>query len=211
MIHRLHDLPSRAPLQADVCIIGSGAAGLALASEFLGTRWRVVVLESGDMQRTDAADAMNITHSTGIPHTGGSEGRARVFGGTTTAWGGQLIPLRDSELRARPWVPHSGWPLTSEDLAPFYRRAERLLGVEGPPYDGTTWDTLGMHSPAFDDKLIISRFSQWAPLTRRNLAVLLRKSLESSHNIDVLLGATLTKIVPNVRRNWVEQLEVHGI
>jgi NADPH-dependent 2,4-dienoyl-CoA reductase/sulfur reductase-like enzyme len=39
-----------APVQTDLCIAGAGAAGIALAREFLGTRCRVTLLESGGLR-----------------------------------------------------------------------------------------------------------------------------------------------------------------
>lgn len=208
MIHRLHEWPAGTPLAADLCIIGSGAAGLTLASEFLQSRWRVLVLESGEARRTPAADDMNVTLCEGLPHRGGTEGRARVFGGATTAWGGQLIPLRGSETARREWVPGSGWPLTTDELAPYYRRAERLLGMDGPPYDDSAWARIGVAPPHFDPAVLLARFSQWAPLTRRNFAVLQQRALERSQNVDVMLGATVVGIDASPARNWVQTVRV---
>ncbi len=207
MIYRLHELPSHT-LQADLCIVGSGAAGLAIAQAFFNTRWRVLILESGDSQRTDQADELNIALCGHLPHSGALEGRARVFGGTTTAWGGQLIPLRSSEVAERDWVPFSGWPVSLAELDPYYRRAESLLGVEGPPYDPSTWEHLRIGAPNFDAQSVVCRFSQWAPLTRRNLALHLRGALSKSKNVDLLLGATVVKIVTDSKRASVRHLDL---
>ena len=174
----------------DLCIVGAGAAGLALAAEFLNTSWRVLVLESGLREPDAAGEDLNTLENVGLPHDGWRKGRVRSLGGTTRTWGGQLIPMRESELAARPWVPDSGWPLQLEELQPYYRRVERLLRVEGPPYDGTLWPRLGMTPPVFDPASFRVRFSQWAALGRRNFAVLWRRDLERSANVTVLLDAT---------------------
>lgn len=179
---------------ADVCIIGGGAAGLSLAAEFLGTRWRVVVLESGSHHPDAFGEALNDLDCLGLPHDGARLGRRRGLGGTTRAWGGQLLPLRSSEVEPRAWVPHSGWPLTLDELQPFYRRVEAMLGVEGPPYDAQTWKTIGIAPPAFDARRFCVRFSQWAPLTRRNFAVLMRRAISSSRNVTVFLDSTVTSL-----------------
>ena len=34
-------------LNTDICIVGAGAAGIAMAREFIGTSYSVVVLEGG--------------------------------------------------------------------------------------------------------------------------------------------------------------------
>ena len=178
----------------DLCIVGAGATGLALTAEFLGGARRVLVLESGLRQPDALGDDLNVLESVGLRHDGWREGRIRSFGGTTRAWGGQLVPMRDSELEPRPWVPDSGWPLQLAEIEPYYRRVERLLRIEGPPYDDSTWRRLGMVRPAFDPGLFRIRFAQWAALGRRNFAVLWRRELERATNIAVLLDATTVAV-----------------
>ena len=197
MIHDLgaaDDGPAPDAQMWDLCIVGAGAAGLALASEFLDGPWRVIVLESGLRAPDAAGEALNAMDSIGLRHDGWREGRIRALGGTTRAWGGQLVPMRTSELETRPWVPHSGWPLQLEELQPYYRRAERLLNIEGPPYDETAWHRFGMTPPALDQAQFCTRFSQWAALGRRNFAVLWRRQLERSRNVSVLLDATAVAV-----------------
>ena len=47
----------------DLCIVGAGAAGLALAAQFLGTSWRVLVLESGLSDPDAAGNDLNTLDS----------------------------------------------------------------------------------------------------------------------------------------------------
>ena len=102
--------------------------------------------------------------------------------------------MRASELQSRPWIPDSGWPLALEELEPYYRRVERLLRIEGPPYDESAWQRLHIAPPALDPTQFCIRFSQWAALGRRNFAVLWRRELERSANVSVLLDATTTAV-----------------
>ena len=50
MILDANDLPDGTSLQADICIIGAGAAGIAMALRFIGDRRQVLVLESGGLK-----------------------------------------------------------------------------------------------------------------------------------------------------------------
>jgi choline dehydrogenase-like flavoprotein len=197
-------------LQADVCIVGAGAAGLALAAEFLGTHTRVVVLESGLRDPDPIAAELNRLDCVGLPHDGWRDGRTRAFGGTTRAWGGQLVPLRESELAERPWVPGSGWPLTLDELQPHYRRVEQLLRVAGPPYDSDTWQRLRITPPPFDPERFCVRFSQWAALGRRNFALLWRRALEQSSNVTILLDATATAVVCSADGQRCERIGIRS-
>ena len=194
----------------DLCIVGAGAAGLALAAQFLQGPGQILVLESGLREPDPYGDALNQLESVGVRHDGWREGRVRSLGGTTRAWGGQLIPLRASELASRHWIPASGWPLGVEELDPYYRRVEQLLRIEGPPYDEQAWQRLGVMPPAFDPREFQVRFSQWAALGRRNFAVLWRRDLERSNNVSVLLDATAISMRCTPGGEHCESVEVRA-
>lgn len=113
-----------ADLTCQICIVGAGAAGIALAVALAGTSIDVIVLEAGgrafdrraqDLYRGEVVDER--LHSP--LHTY----RARRFGGSTTIWG---VPFDPIDFEERDWVPHSGWPITRADLEPFYARANVL-------------------------------------------------------------------------------------
>jgi len=87
MIEDFHSFEDGACVAADVCIIGAGAAGITLAREFLGTRHRVVLLESGGLDKEEVMQALNVGEVAGLSHGGMEKGRVRAFGGTTVAWG----------------------------------------------------------------------------------------------------------------------------
>ena len=50
MIKDFNQFDDGAIVQADVCVIGAGAAGITLAKEFLGSNRTVLILESGGFE-----------------------------------------------------------------------------------------------------------------------------------------------------------------
>jgi choline dehydrogenase-like flavoprotein len=58
--------------------------------------------------------------------------RGRQVGGRTLMWGRQSYRLSDYELKA---ASRDGfgddWPISSQDLAPYYERVERFVGISG--------------------------------------------------------------------------------
>ena len=101
MIHDFESLETPETLDADLCIIGSGAAGITLAREFLGSGLRVAVLAGGARSQTRPDQDLYNSEIVGLPHPGTHEGRARTFGGTTTLWGGQALPLDAIDFEPR--------------------------------------------------------------------------------------------------------------
>ncbi len=182
MIDDLRRLKDGAELEADLCVVGAGAAGIALAREFLGASTRVVVLESGGRGRADATEALNEGEATGLDATSLTEGRAARPGRDHALWAGQCLPLEPNLLEPREWVPDSGWPFGHAELEPYYRRAEALFGIEGEVYDERVWDAFGVRGPAVDPGRFVHRFTVWCP--QPHLGRRYRRQLERSRTCE---------------------------
>ena len=136
-----------------VVIIGSGAGGGTLANELCQKGVDVVLIEAGP--RIDAAQLENdeyamydlLTWPDKRACTGTSP-IARNFpsaptwvckgvGGSTLHWAGLAIRFLDFELKARSVYGDvaganlADWPLTQDELAPYYAKAEHKMGVAG--------------------------------------------------------------------------------
>src|SRR5437868_6980787 len=94
-----------------ICIIGAGAAGLALASVLANRERQVVLIEGGGLEPASALEDTYVTDVVGTPHRGVHDGRFRALGGSTTRWGGQLWRWEQHEFEERPYVGVSGWPI----------------------------------------------------------------------------------------------------
>jgi hypothetical protein len=103
MINSFRELGGTREIVTDLCIMGGGIAGLTLAREFLGSNWRVLVLEGGGAELELENQALYSAECIGIPHRGITEGRYRVLGGNSTKWGGQLLPLTAGDFTELSW------------------------------------------------------------------------------------------------------------
>jgi choline dehydrogenase-like flavoprotein len=117
----------------DICIIGAGAAGIALALRLRNSNLRVCVVESGGLSLEEDTQALYAGASIGHPMEL-DVGRYRVFGGSTSLWTARCAPLDRWDFMKRDWIPDSGWPITIDDVAPFYEDAKRVCGF----HDGWT-------------------------------------------------------------------------
>ena len=105
----------------DLCIIGSGPAGMTVAAELAGRGLRLCVLESGRLTVTEHGDSLRRVESEGIHIKDYS--RERVLGGTSTTWAGLAAPLDEIDFAPRPWLDHSSWPIPRSELVPFWEAA----------------------------------------------------------------------------------------
>ena len=122
------DIPSPEE-RTDVCVLGAGAAGIVLTMELLRLGKRVTLLEAGGVGIEAASQEPYRSEISGLPHTGIHAGRFRVYGGSTTRWGGQILELDDEDFEQRPNVPGSGWPFPKAALRSFYERALHIEGL----------------------------------------------------------------------------------
>lgn len=190
MLIDLNDCPPRR-YAGDVCVVGTGAAGLTLASVFLQGGASVMMLESGGRDFEAEAQRLNRCEAGPVLFEGAHRGRKRVFGGSTMCWGGQLLPLEPIDFAQRPWVDHSGWPITGVDLAPYYRRALRFAGSCERNFDGDLCRALGVDNP-FNPEILRYYFSKWAD--RPSFRELLIDDLRSSDHVQVFLHANVTRL-----------------
>ena len=187
MIQDINELDDDTALEADVCIIGLGIAGLSVAREFVDTQTRVVVVESGGLTIEDDTSELTQGDVTGLPFKGLQEGRARVFGGTSNLWGGQCVPLDPIDFAQRPWVPFSGWPITRKSLEPYYERAKNQLWIPASEYEDSVWARFGLDPVALDPERL--HIAHTIFISRHNLGRRYRTELQNARNIRILLHA----------------------
>lgn len=197
-------------IEADICIIGAGAAGITLAREFAESRTSVCVLEAGAADNDTASQALYSTiRNLGRPYPSLHQSRTRFLGGSTNCWTGNCIRLRPINFERRSWSEHSGWPITLEELEPYYRRAETTLGIDGVPSDPSMLAArLGEPLLPFDPKRVETVVSRYNPL---RFGTTFRADLERASNVKVVLGANVTSIESNKDGARVERLAVRTL
>ena len=191
MIEDARRIPNGTVLEGDLCIVGGGAAGIALAREFIGSRRKVILLV-GAGKRESAADR-DLYRGFASPvggHEPLEENRRRIWGGSTAAWGGRCIPFDEVDFEPREWVPHSGWPFRRAELAPYFTRATALCEAGEDRFDARDVfpDTQPEIVAGLDDATVASwPLERWGPPTHFGRRY--EKELRAAPNISVLLHA----------------------
>lgn len=197
-------------LECDICIVGSGAAGLAMALRLLDSGIDVLVLEAGG-ERYDAAVQACYDGEAVDPalHSPPATYRQRRFGGSTAIWGGCCVPFDPIDFEARDWVPDSGWPIGHADLLPYYADANELLEAGRFDYDART-AFVGAAPPMVDgfrsDLLTTDGLERFSCPT--DLAQRYRGRLAAAGSIRVLLDAACVGIDIDPDGRGVRQVRV---
>lgn len=194
-------------IDADLCIVGAGAAGICLAAELVGSGIDIAVIEAGSRHYKRRNQALYSGYNVGLPGDPLTLSRFRVLGGSTTQWGGQCGPLNADDFEARPWVPHSGWPFGSEELAPFYRRAMRMFGF-GDDEDAWSFspDRPPLEWPGFPLTAKPFRFCQ-----ETDFRPMHARQVEPSANVTTYLNANVVAINPDESGAAIRSLRIRTL
>lgn len=206
MLSDLNDREDGFLLEADVCIAGAGAAGITLAREFAGAGAHVLLLESGGLAFEADTQDLYQGHVVGHDYPDLDVGRLRYFGGTTNHWLGSCRALSPIDFAERPWVPYSGWPITHEQLAPYYSRAAAFVQIEPDKTDAEIWRDLALDRPGIDPAAVDMFFFQQSPPTR--FGEVYRGDLARAGNVEVMLHANVTEIRVTPDAGRVTHLDV---
>lgn len=187
-------LPDNTHIKSDLCIIGAGAAGITIAKAYADTSFDVTLLEAGGFDREPAVQSLYEGTNTGLPYFSLSQARLRYFGGTTNHWTGLCSVLDPIDFEERSWVPESGWPLSRDELDPFYRRAHPLCDLGHFNYNLEYWKTESdeFSSLLFDGPAFGTKIFKWSAPTR--FGDKYRSDVTQAENLTLWTHANVTTI-----------------
>lgn len=191
-----------ARLDCDVCVVGAGIAGLAVAQALDEAGIDTVLVESGGAGSGTGGDALDAGTSTDAAYPFRTS-RARGIGGTSSLWYGACVPLDPADFEARDWVPRSGWPIEPATLAPHMEAARALFGL--PPGDPLAEDLA--RSPFVTEDTTAKTVLRGAPL---DLGPRHRRRLEHSARVRCVVHATAVELVPDALVTRVERVRLRA-
>jgi choline dehydrogenase-like flavoprotein len=213
MIIDIRRFESGTTFDADICIIGAGAAGITIALQLSNTKYRVVLLESGGYRRETRVQDLYAGDSIGEKYFEGLQYcRTRCFGGSTNCWGGICTPLNEIDFEKRPWVPWSGWPIAYSELIPWLRQAHDICGPGPFLYDSRAWEEIGLEPSEFDSSLFTPFVWHYnSRVWSRNFGRKFRQELTQSENVRVLLHANATELLTDASVRRLERVRIQTL
>ncbi len=116
-------------IDCDVCVVGTGPVGLALAHHCESLGLRVLALEAGGAYpRKRYLPAGRPPEILTEMHAPLSTTTRRAFGGTSWAWSGGCAFFDRTDFQVRDYIPYSGWPLSEAEIARYCLEAADFLG-----------------------------------------------------------------------------------
>jgi hypothetical protein len=184
----------------ELCVVGTGPVGMALALEFERLGRDVLVLESGGEQVDAAAsEASRAEIVDAQRHAPMEIAVVRALGGTSWTWGGRCVAYDDIDWMDRQFVADAHWPISHAEVRPFYQRATEILLCGSDAFTVP-------YRRQLTGGLTLEGVERWA----RNSKIILehRQRMLTSDYIRLSLQSTVTGLTLSAGGQRVESLQV---
>ena len=212
MIITAEALAGNDDLSADLAVIGAGPAGIVTALEAASHGFDVLLVESGykafdpDIQRLSDAGELDPDL-----HSPMSMAIRRQLGGTSVIWGGRCVPLDRVDFDRRSFAGDSVWPVSYDELLPYFQRACDWLRCGRAVFDTTCMDHLppSLVPGLVDGEVRASTLERWSLPT--NFGHEYRQALSRSPRVRVVTGLTCTEAACRPDDGLVDHLECRSL
>ena len=201
-------------LQADICIIGAGTAGMTLAHTFINNGCDVLLLESGGLKPDKQSQLLSYGENVGHPYFPLDTARPRGLGGSTNRWllamgdnqfGARMRPLDSIDFEKREEIPYSGWPFSKTTLDPYYNRAEEFCKITPHGFQLEDWIDIEKTPPLpLNSKIVdtvIFKFGSRNPFLNEYA-----EDIRKAKNIKLLTHSTVLDIKANENVKNIEKV-----
>lgn len=184
----------------EVCVCGSGPAGITVARRLMKAGARVLLLEAGSTEWSEASQSIYAGESIGpLEYYAVDSSRLRYFGGTSNHWAGFCTRFNPIDFEERGIWEVPGWPIRIDDVYSYQDEARDILDITDQSFEKRSiplWR---------DGRLVTSRWSS-SPPTR--FGEKYRSELEASPHLDVALNANVVDIKLNAEKHAVAEVIV---
>lgn len=191
----------------DICIVGTGAAGISIAKKLLGANKKVLLLASGissDRGYDPSGGRQTVYQGTlgsfmqKVDPDFMTRSRLRMFGGTTNHIEFFTTPLIQEDFEPREGYRQAAWPFGIEELNKYYPEAN-TSGNFGPfNYDDIDFWAEVLDGKPYqaekDDKLQNAIFHAQFDEEIHDFQVHYGEQLKASKNVTVLFNANVLEI-----------------
>jgi choline dehydrogenase-like flavoprotein len=176
----------------DICVIGAGMAGLYIARQLTSYGLRTILVESGGARSVQSLNDLNEISDEHGHYQWPVTGRARGLGGSSSVWGGKMVPLSASDMAARPHIDAPEWPISHEAMLDGLGEIEALFKLDDGSYEegAPPHFRTGVELPRGDTDFVV-RWAKWTRYRRGNVWRILKDQLASHPLAEIWTDATV--------------------
>jgi GMC oxidoreductase/Pyridine nucleotide-disulphide oxidoreductase len=195
MIISGHDIAHETQLRTRLVVIGAGPAGIVTALEAASRGVDVILIETGNRKQEPRYQQLSLAHVRQPDmHAPVELTISRQLGGTSSIWGGRCVPYDRVDFIERDALADSVWPVTYEDLQPYFGRTCEWMLCGRPIFDV---HQLGHLPPSMipgleDGDVCTSALERWSLPTDFGKVYFHR--LRDAANLTVITDATCVRI-----------------
>jgi choline dehydrogenase-like flavoprotein len=195
-------------IQGDICIIGAGAAGISIAMQLVNTGYKIILLEGGGFEYDDRNQNLFAGKTIGHPYYPNRSSRLHYFGGATMHWGGMCSMFDKIDFEKRDWVANSGWPISLDDIEPYYPAAHDILDLGAFEWNENYFleNNSNLKRLPINEKAIWNKIWHFSPPTR--FGTKYRKDIIEATNVHLYTYAHVTDITATENVNAITQVTV---
>lgn len=181
-----------ATIKCDLCVVGSGPAGISLVERLADSGLSICVLESGGLSPELRVQRLYRGRTLGHSYFPLHGCRFRLLGGSTNRWGRWCHPLAPIDLAPRSWVPDSGWPIGIDELDSYAKDTATVFGLPDHSFEPGDWSD----EPSPPSELAGSdfRYTLFRYSSRTNFGDGYRQSTAARDDVRTYLHANVTHI-----------------
>ncbi len=204
-------LDDKSIIEGDICIVGAGAAGISIALEWHRQGYKVILLEGGGFNVEADIQNLYAGESIGQRYYPLQSARLHFFGGTMGHWGGWTSPYDPQDFEKRDWIPHSGWPISLNDLDPYYVRAGKTVELEKDTFETKTYldAEQDLVELPFENSPVWTKMWQLSPPTRFGKKY--RNAIVNADDIHLFTYANVCEITANEQVSAIEGVEIRTL
>lgn len=196
----------------DVCIVGAGAAGCYLAARLARDGRAVALIEAGGLKDESYGEGWFDALQAGAPYSGATLGRFFGLGGSTSRWGGCLIPHNSSDLRQSDVYSHV-WEHVVSTVSMHARTVLRNLKWQVEDDSSPTWAPPPRLATRFGDSGELQLLqSLYLPFRLKRLSWLMQELAENA-DLDLFVNGSVSGWKPSDAAHFnfeIKEAQVKG-
>jgi choline dehydrogenase-like flavoprotein len=193
-------------VHTDVCVIGAGAAGLYLTMQLVRKGLSVVIIDAGPATCTDGASLGFDPIFERSYYPGATVGRFFGLGGSTSSWGGALVPHTSYDYR--PNVAAAEWSHIIKTVSDNGAEVLKHLGYHQEyNFDSFPEKSLGRLTDTLDDCGIHVQSGIYLPFNRKNFTTLLFANKNCKVMPKIFLNAVTKSWATKIAKNNESSIE----